>query len=156
MSLQVQGAGYREAWGFNGHVETLAGAAAAFGFFFLDHLSINAEALLFGARQQGWDTFLGGCVFYPRWHFFRKGFFSLYMDAGAGVSMASRRLPEPEGTEFNFLILAGPGVTFRVSDSCLLTGCFRYLHVSNGSIVGTDRNPDIDSLGGQVGVLFPF
>jgi hypothetical protein len=47
-------------------------------------------------------------------------------------------------------------MSFRVGASWMLTGCFRYLHISNASTMGISRNPDIDSLGGQVGVLFSF
>jgi len=156
MTLQFQGAFFREAWGYNGHVESLAGAAAAFGYFPLDRLSVNAELLLFAGHQSSWDTFAGGLCVYPRWVFLHRGRLALYLDAGAGVSMASRRLPEPSGTQFNFLILAGPGVSVRVAGAWALTGCLRYLHVSNGSVQGGDRNPDIDSLGGQAGVLCSF
>jgi len=157
MTLQVQGTWLQEAWGVNeGPARTLAGASVAFGYSFLAPLSLHAEVLLLGVHQRGGDAFMSGLCVYPRWAFLRRGRFSLFMDAGAGISLASRRLPEPNGTEFNFLILAGPGFTLRVCDAWMLTAAFRYMHISNSSIQGADRNPSIDTLGVQAGVLFSF
>jgi len=156
MNLQVHGAAYREAWGYNGHLETLAGGSAAFGYFFLDRLSVNLEVELLGVHQESWDTLVGGFCVIPRWHFLARGKFSLFFDAGLGCSLATRFLPEPNGTRFNFLILTSAGATFRLGRSVLLTGCLRYMHLSNASLEGGTRNPDIDSLGGQLGVLLPF
>lgn len=156
MTLQLQGTCLWEAWGVNQNTETLAGASVAYGYYFLDTLSLNLEALFTGVRQDGWNTFLAGLSLYPRWVFLRVGGVSLFMDAGIGISLASRRLPEPNGTEFNFLILAGPGFALRVSDAWMITGGMRYLHISNSSIQGSARNPSIDAVGFQVGVLFPF
>ena len=156
MNIQAQGAFYQEAWGHNGNQETLAGSSVTFGYYFLKNLSINVEVELLGVWQDSLDTFLGGFSVIPRWNYFCKGRFSLFIDAGLGLSLATKRLPEPNGTNFNFMILASPGFTVQLTDRCILMVCFRYMHLSNASLWGNQRNPDIDALGGQAGVMFPF
>jgi hypothetical protein len=35
-------------------------------------------------------------------------------------------------------------------------GGLRWVHVSNNSLAGRDRNPDIEAIGPTIGVLFGF
>jgi len=153
MNFSVLGTFYSEAWGFNGSKENLYGGVVSFGYFFLNKLSLNAEMTFMAVEQYSGNTFLGGISLVFRWHYFTIERFSLFMDAGFGVSGAGDRVPPPSGTNFNFLIHAGLGTTYKLSKHLCLFGNFRYFHLSNGSVFGTDRNPDIDALGGQLGVM---
>ena len=152
----VEGTWVRETWGIEENAAILTGVSVAYGYHILNSLSLLAEGLLLGARQEDWNTFMGGICIRSRWVFLQRRYFSLFMDAGVGVSMATRRIPETRGTHFNFLILGGPGVILHVRDAWMITGGFHYLHISNSSIAGSGRNPSLDAAGFRVGIQFPF
>ncbi len=156
INLHVLGSYLNETWGFNNGKEHLAGPVLSLGYCLLPRLAILVEMSLLAVSQDIEDTFLGGVSPIVRWHYYTRGDLSFYFDAGFGVSFAGARVPAPKGTNFNFLIHAGPGVAYRFSHCLCLTATFRYMHISNASISGSHRNPDIDTLGGQAGLMASF
>jgi hypothetical protein len=79
----------------------------------------------------------------------------LFAEAGLGPSWSDTAVPAG-GTRFNYLALAGLGVSRRVARHTSATVGFRWMHVSNNGREGHDRNPDIQGLGGVGAVSVAF
>ena len=80
---------------------------------------------------------------------------SLFVEFDIGISEADTITP-PRGTRVNYLALGGAGGTFALGRRLHLLGVIRWVHVSNGGREGRSRNPDIEAVGPQIGVLIPF
>jgi hypothetical protein len=78
----------------------------------------------------------------------------VFLDTGVGLATAAQRVP-PTGTRRNYLVVLGGGIEVPWSTLHFSAGA-RWLHVSNGGREGSSRNPDIQSLGGFVGVGWRF
>jgi hypothetical protein len=148
--FDLAGAAFHEAWDFNGSTESLAGA-----FFGIDRrvwrrVALRVELPAVHIFQSGDDAWLGGVTVGTRFRWRPHTGASLFVEISVGASEATRPTP-PGGTNFNYLALMGGGVEVpfrRVYVS--VTG--RWFHVSNASLEGSGRNPDIQSLGVLFGV----
>jgi hypothetical protein len=129
--------------------------AVGVGYFIFDYFSVNAEARLMGSSQDGEDAMLGALDVSIRHHIIRGEGWSIFVDASAGISQSSVRIPLG-GTHFNFIEEAGVGGTYKLSDRCHLIGGVRYWHLSNARLHGGDENPGLNGIGAYVGVLFTF
>ncbi|MEO1511089.1 MAG: acyloxyacyl hydrolase [Planctomycetota bacterium] len=108
------------------------------------------------SNQTGDNTFALGPSFTFRWHFYERGRWTLYTDAGIGFVLSPDDLPDG-GTSFNFTPRAGAGLTYRLLDNgTRLYAGVRWHHFSNAQITGDDDNPDRDGIMGYAGVSFPF
>ena len=125
------------------------------GYYFMDNVSLNAEAAGFWNQQDGPDASIAEINLRLRHHVFNVDRWSFLIDVGGGLSYASVPTP-PGGTYFNFCLQTGPGVCYRLTDNLHLIGGARYLHFSNAAIEGRDRNPSINALEGYVGLLYRF
>jgi hypothetical protein len=125
------------------------------GYYFMDNLSLNAEAAGFWNQQDGPDASIAEINLLLRHHLFNFDRWSILFDVGGGLSYASVPTP-PGGTYFNFCLQTGPGVTFRLTDKLHLIGGARYLHFSNAALKGPEHNPSINALEGYVGLLYTF
>ena len=130
-------------------------ASMGVGYYFMDNLSLNAEAAGFWVQQSGPDSRIAEINLLLRHHLLNYGRLSILIDVGGGLSYASVPTP-PGGTYFNFCLQTGPGVSFRLTDSLHLIGGARYLHFSNAAIEGTIHNPSINVLEGYLGVMYTF
>jgi hypothetical protein len=83
----------------------------------------------------------------PRW--------SLYWEFQVGISESDTPVP-PGGTRFNYLALGGIGAAWRLRPGVHALGGLRWVHVSNNSLAGRHRNPDIEAVGPMLGVLVGF
>jgi hypothetical protein len=152
-NFSLMGFGFTE---FDGN-EQLFGGGATLGLYFIDGLSINGEFLGYGIVQETVsDAAGGGFNLMLRWHPWRNGDVSVYLEGGAGLVQATRRVPA-DGTHFNFVPQAGIGFTVRLRDNVHLYAGARYLHLSNaGTGDRPNSNPGIDTIGGYAGVMFAF
>jgi hypothetical protein len=141
---------------FDGN-EQLYGGGATVGFYFIDGLAINGEFLGYAIAQETVDDAPGGGFnLMLRWHSWRNGDVSVYLECGAGLVQATRRVPAG-GTHFNFVPQAGVGFTVRLRDNVHFYAGARYLHLSNaGTGDRPNSNPGIDTIGGYAGVIFAF
>jgi len=130
-------------------------ASMGVGYYFMDNISLNAEAAGFWDQQIGPDSRIAEIDLRLRQHFINVDRWSFLLDVGGGLSYASVPTP-PGGTYFNFSLQTGPGVTFRLTDRLHLIGGARYLHFSNAALKGPIHNPSINALEGYVGLMYRF
>jgi hypothetical protein len=136
----------------------VAGAAyfEALEYWFLERWSIVGEGLFARVNQDDFpDAYFSGAGFVVRHHVQARPRGSWFVEAGAGASTATTPVPS-RGSSFNFILQAGAGATRRLTDQFYLLGGLRWLHLSNKGRFGRDRNPDIQALGGYVGVMLPW
>jgi hypothetical protein len=154
--VQASAHGLREAWNFNEMREDLYGGTLALGYGFGRRWAIVLEISTLRVTQVLIrDAWLSGVSPLLRWRVAGSDRWTFFIEAGPGVSYADTPVPF-RGTRFNYLFQTGPGVTRLVSGRAHLAGGLRWLHLSNNSLAGRDRNPDIQALGGHLGVLVTF
>lgn len=88
-----------------------------------------------------------------RYHFIGLGRFVPYLEGTAGAGGTSLRVPEIDST-FTFVLEAGAGLSYFVTDSLALNAGYRFQHISNGHTSNPNRGFNSDS--GVVGVSFHF
>jgi hypothetical protein len=142
-----------EAWDLNVERERLSGGSFRVHRFFHPSVSLGLEAMVLHVAQRLDDAVLGGAAVMPRWHAWSGTRATLFVEGGLGVSYSSTFVPEG-GTRFNYLVIGGAGITRHMTGRVHLVAGGRWLHISNASLAGRHRNPDIESLGGYVGVRF--
>ena len=88
-----------------------------------------------------------------RYHFIGLGRLVPYLEATAGAGGTSLRVPEIDST-FTFVLEAGAGLSYFVTDSLALNAGYRFQHISNGHT--SDPNRGFNSDSGVVGVSYHF
>lgn len=96
--------------------------------------------------------------FYP----VNKSTFKCYFETGAGLLYTFREFPQPSGfwgdtrmgTHINGTPKYGIGIEVKAAKKIMLTAGVRHIHLSNGNVLGTERNPAHDSNGGYIGVSY--
>lgn len=145
-----------EAWDYNLSEEWFGGGSVALWYFVLDGLAVGVEATFVRVNQDAFpDSLLRGVSEKVRWHFIDRRQASLFAEAGIGASWSRQPVPR-RGTKFNYLLHAGGGTTARLSRRTDLIVEIRWFHVSNNGREGRNRNPDIQALGGNIGILVRF
>lgn len=145
-----------EAWDYNLTHEEIYGGLVGLAYGLRDRLSVGVELMLARVVQDVTrDAFLKGASGIVGWEAWRRGDWSVALEAGIGVSTADVAVPR-RGTRFNYLLHGGAMGVWRATRRCHLVGALRWLHVSNNSLAGRDRNPDIQAIGGHVGIRVPL
>jgi hypothetical protein len=129
--------------------------STALGFFIADSFSVNAALVGYAVNQPDDNAFAGGFDLFARCYFLTLDRFTFYIDAGAGVFIADKAVPEI-GTHFNFTPRGGLGIGYHLSENVYLLGGVRYWHLSNAGIHGSGRNPSFDSLQYYGSIMFTF
>jgi hypothetical protein len=145
------------------------------GYYFMDNVSFNLEAIAFyGDRvvpraeveaKESWylvpptganegPTYGGGFQGLLRCHFLNYGSWSLYADGGTGFSYLTRSIPS-DGTNYNFILTAGLGLTKQISECTHLMIGHRWFHLSNGAFF-TAQNPGYDAKMIYAGLLVQY
>jgi len=88
-----------------------------------------------------------------RYHLVGFGRFVPYLEGTAGAGGTSLKVPEIDST-FTFVLEAGAGLGYFVTDSLAVNAGYRFQHISNGHTSNPNRGFDSDS--GVVGVSFYF
>jgi hypothetical protein len=153
LDLTVHGAG--EVANYNGNHEEMLGAFAGFTYGIREGLAVKVATPLYYVWQRGTDGYLFGVTGGLRGRFVKKRRWSAFWEFELGVSEADTHVP-PRGTRFNYLAIGGGGMTVRIRPGLHLLGGLRFVHVSNNSLAGRSRNPDIEALGPTIGVLYGF
>lgn len=144
-----------ETWNYNVSHETMIGIAPGITYGLRDGLVLTAAGPLYYVDQRGVNAYLLGATFGVRQRVYRARPFSLFLEFEIGVSKADTLTP-PRGTQFNYLATGGAGATVRLRSGLHLLGSLRWIHVSNNGLAGSSRNPDIEAVGPQVGLLIAF
>jgi len=130
--------------------------ALAVHHFLSPEVELVGQVDLFYFDQDGDNAFGAGPSFELRWHFWQRGRWTVFANAGIGVIGSTDDAPAG-GTSFNFTPRAGFGATYRIgADNTRLVGGIRWHHISNATISGDDDNPDRDGAMFYAGVMFPF
>jgi len=133
--------------------EQLYSGTLGLSYYFWPNWCVGLEGKgLYGFQPENNVASYGG-NFLLRTHLIVEPNWSFFADFSPGLLESSHRIP-PGGTDFNFTIETGFGITAHLWDRTeLLTG-FRYLHLSNARQEGADRNPSLNAFEGYVGLLF--
>jgi hypothetical protein len=154
-SLELTASHFVESWNFNGSREVLSGGAAAVPFIERRRWSALVEVRFMRVGQRSKDAYVGGVSALARRIVRQRGRKTVFIEGGLGASYGTVPVPD-RGTRFNYLVQAGVGGMFSVSPRVDLVADVRVLHLSNLSLAGRNRNPDIQALGGQLGVVMRF
>jgi hypothetical protein len=140
---------------YNGNHEEMFGEFAGFTYGIREGLAIRVAAPLYYVWQRGTDGSLFGVTGGLRGRLVKKPRWSAFWEFELGVSEADTYVP-PRGTRFNYLAIGGGGVTVQIRPGIHLLGGLRFVHLSNNSLAGRSRNPDIEALGPAIGMLYGF
>ena len=149
----VQGA--LEAWNYNLSHEELYGLVQGVTYGLRDGLVLMVRQRLYYVSQRGNDSRALGLTSGLRMRFYRRGGASGFLQFDLGIADAAVALP-PRGTRFNYLAIGGAGVTVRVSRKIEAIAALEVIHISNASLAGPDRNPDIEAIGPSLGISIGF
>ena len=138
----------------------LYGGGVGVNYFIMEDVALRGELYGLYADQTGTDATGAGFNLLGRWHFLRRDAWSLFAEGGAGVLQTDVSLADTpndtDGTHFNFSTHAGVGATYRLAEGTSLVGAFRFTHISNAGISGSEENPGHNAVGGYLGVRFEF
>jgi len=140
---------------YNGNHEEMFGGYAGFTYGIREGLAVRVATPLYYVWQRGTDGYLFGVTGGLRGRLLKKPRWSVFWEFEVGVSEADTYVP-PRGTRFNYLAIGGGGATVRIRPGIHLLGGLRFVHLSNNSLAGRSRNPDIEALGPIVGMLYGF
>lgn len=137
-----------EAWNLNRGREWLADGTLSVWWAFVNRASLVAQVHATRVFQQpNRDAFVTGFTPLVRFQLLDKEYLDLFTEIGVGASWSDTVVP-PRGTRFNYVGLAGLGVSRRLGRQTHAIVGFRWLHLSNNGREGRDRNPDIQAIGG--------
>ena len=153
--LELSSHGALEAWNYNISHEEMYGPFAGVTYAVRDGLALVAGAPLYYVSQRGVDGWLLGVTFGVRGRIYRRRAMTIFLGFEVGVSESDTFVP-PRGTRFNYLALGSAGATVRLREGIHVISTIKWVHVSNNGLAGRHRNPDIEAIGPQVGVLIGF
>jgi hypothetical protein len=153
--LELGTYGALETWNYNGSHEELSAIVPGVGYGLGKGVVLVGRGLLSYIGQRGPDGFLLGTTIGARGRIFRRRRWSLFWEADIGISHSDTVVPR-RGTRFNYLALGGVGTTVHLAHGLHLLSGLRWIHISNAGLAGRDRNPDIEAVGVQMGVLVGF
>jgi lipid A 3-O-deacylase len=88
-----------------------------------------------------------------RYHFIGLGPLVPYLEVNAGAGGTSLKVPEINST-FTFVLEAGVGLAYFITDNVALNFGYRFQHISNGNTSSPNRGCNSDS--GVLGVSYFF
>jgi hypothetical protein len=154
-NLELGGHVAVETWNYNISHETMYGTWQGFTYGLRKGLALKTSWPLYFVDQRGVDPYLLGATLGVRGRVAGSVRAAIFWEVDVGVSKAESHTP-PHGTQFNYLALGAIGVSARVAPRTHLLASLRWAHVSNNGIAGRHRNPDIEAIGPQLGVLLGF
>ena len=156
IGVEIGGGLFTEAWNSNGTHEWMGEGVFSVSWAFKDGAALVVEFHAAGIKQaQPRAAFVNGLVPVLRWRVVNRGATTMFFDVGAGVSWSDTAVP-PRGTRFNYLLVTSVGVTHQLGRQMHAVAAARLVHLSNASLMGRDHNPDIEALGGFLGLHFAF
>jgi hypothetical protein len=154
-TLELAVNGLSEAWNYNESREELYGVRCGLTYALREGLMLHIGPTVWYASQRNADAFIVGASGGVRWAVWRGSSRAISLDLGIGGSRAETPVP-PRGTRFNYIFQVGTTYTHRLSDRVVAEAALTWLHLSNNSLAGRGRNPDVQAVGLQLGVLIPF
>ncbi len=153
--IELAAHGALETWNYNISHEEMLALVTGVSYGLGKGVVIKVESPLYRIWQRGTDGYLFGLTWGVRSRVLRRPRWSLFWEAEIGISDADTLVP-PGGTRFNYVVLGGSGVSWRLKPRLHALAGLRWVHVSNNSLAGRSRNPDIEAVGPVLGVLVGF
>ncbi len=100
------------------------------------------EPAYYAVFQSKTASVFSASVFF-KYNFATRTKLTPFVEAGAGISYATRAVPEIDGSHFNFVVQPGLGIQYAVGERNTLTLSWRFNHLSNGNIY--PPNPSLNS-----------
>jgi len=144
-----------ETWNYNTSREEMYGIGVGLTYGLGKGVVLTARAPLYYVSQRGIDGLLLGVTTGVRGRICRHKAASFFWEVDVGISEADTIVP-PRGTRFNYLAMGNAGATIRVARAVHVLASMRLTHISNAGRAGRSRNPDIEAVGPQFGVLVGF
>jgi len=144
-----------ETWNYNTSREEMYGIGVGLTYGLGKGVVLTARAPLYYVSQRGIDGLLLGVTTGVRGRICRYKAASFFWEVDVGISEADTIVP-PRGTRFNYLAMGNAGATIRVAPAVHVLASMRLTHISNAGRAGRSRNPDIEAVGPQLGVLVGF
>jgi hypothetical protein len=144
-----------ETWNYNTSREELYGMTVGLTYGLGKGIVLTARAPMYYVDQRGVDGSLIGVTTGIRGRIYRYKAASFFWEVDVGISEADTIVP-PRGTRFNYLAMGNAGATLRIAHGIHMLASMRLTHISNGGLAGRSRNPDIEAVGPQLGVLVGF
>jgi hypothetical protein len=154
-NLELAGHGALETWNYNISHEEMLAIVPGFTYGLGKGVVVKVSSPLYRVWQRGTDGYLFGVTWGVRSRAFRRPRWSLFWEFEVGISESDTYVP-PGGTRFNYLAAGGGGATLRLGRGIHALAGVRWVHVSNNSLAGRSRNPDIEAVGPTLGVLLGF
>lgn len=154
-ALELTATALAEAWNYNGAREELIGIGPGLTYALRDGIVLHAGTTVWYVSQRGSDAFALGLIGGARWAVWRETGRTVSLDLAVGGSRAESPIP-PGGTRFNYVFRTGATLTWPLPGGVRAQAGLSWLHLSNNSLSGRSRNPDIQALGVQLGALIPF
>ena len=144
-----------EAWNYNGSHEDLFGLTQAVTYGVGEGFALRGAQRFFYVSQRAEDAVLLGLTIGVRQRIGRHGRVTGFVQGDLGIAYTAIATP-PRGTRFNYLAIGGGGVLIRTSPRVHVVTTALLTHISNASLKGPSRNPDIEALGVTVGMNLRF
>jgi hypothetical protein len=153
-TIEAAGAYWLESWNKNLTTEQFVGGHVTLGRSWMPSWQACVEVELLRAglasHPDAFQVAAGGLV---RRRVLQTRAGTGYLEAGLGMSAATAPVPAG-GTGVNFLLQGGAGLVRPLGRWSAVVGAVRLWHLSNGGMIrGHSRNPDIQALGGYVGLI---
>lgn len=144
-----------EAWNYNISHEELYGLSEGVTYGVKNGLLLRANQRLAYVSQRAEDAVLLGLTIGVRGRVYHYGRVSAFLQGDIGISHTAIATP-PRGTRFNYLAMGGGGAMVRVHPRVHVVSTLQVIHLSNASLKGPGRNPDLEAIGPSLGLLFRF
>ena len=153
--IELAAHGALETWNYNISHEEMLALVTGVSYGLGKGVVVKVESPLYRVWQRGTDGYLFGLTWGVRSRVLRRPRWSLFWEVEVGISDSDTLVP-PGGTRFNYVVLGGAGVSWRLKPRLHALAGLRWVHVSNNSLAGRSRNPDIEAVGPVLGVLVGF
>jgi hypothetical protein len=154
-TLELGTHGALETWNYNISHEEMLSAFTGLTYGLGNGIVLKVGSPLYRVWQRGTDGYLFGLTWGIRGRVLRRPRWGVFLEFDVGISESDTFVP-PGGTRFNYLALGGGGVTVRLDRGVHLLAGLRWVHVSNNSLAGRSRNPDIEAVGPTLGLVLGF
>ena len=135
--------------------EELVGLVEGLTYGLKDGLVLTMNQHIYYVSQRANDSWLLGLTAGVRRRVYRRGRSSVFLDGAVGITDGANAAP-PRGTRFNYLAMGSGGVLVRLRRRVHAVAGLQWIHVSNNSLKGAGRNPDIEAVGPRLGVVIGF
>ena len=153
--FEFDGQAALEAWNYNVSHEELYGLGQGLTYGLRNGLVLRMNQRFIYISQRGEDGVALGLTIGVRGRVLQRGRTAAFLQGELGISHTAVAAP-PRGTRFNYLAVGGAGMMLRLNGRAQMVTALQLTHVSNASLKGPGRNPDIEAIGLSLGLNLHF